>query len=68
MAVTGKAGDAFPLACNPMPSELEGTIIRGERTRVARLMQAEIELPEQPMMASFFAVQGQTSAGSDRKM
>jgi len=57
------AADAFPLARNPMPSELEGTIVRGERTRVARLMQADIELPEQPKLASFFAVQGQESAG-----
>ena len=57
------AADAFPLARNPMPSELEGTIVRGEPTRVARLTQADIELPEQPKMASFFAVQGQSSAG-----
>jgi len=57
------AADAFPLARNPMPSTLEGTIVRGERTRIARLMQADIELPEQPKMASFFAVQGQASAG-----
>lgn len=59
------AADAFPLARNPMPSELEGTIVRGERTRVARLMQADIELPEQPKMTSFFAVQGQSSAGGE---
>jgi ectoine hydroxylase-related dioxygenase (phytanoyl-CoA dioxygenase family) len=57
------AADAFPLARNPMPSTLEGTIVRGRATRVARLMQADIELPEQPKMASFFAVQGQASAG-----
>ena len=61
------AADAFPLARNPMPSELEGTIVRGEPTRVARLTQADIELPEQPKMASFFAVQGQASAGSDQQ-
>jgi ectoine hydroxylase-related dioxygenase (phytanoyl-CoA dioxygenase family) len=59
------AADAFPLARNPMPSKLEGTIVRGEATRVARLMQADIELPEQPKMASFFAVQGQSSAGEE---
>jgi ectoine hydroxylase-related dioxygenase (phytanoyl-CoA dioxygenase family) len=59
------AADAFPLARNPMPSTLEGTIVRGERTRVARLMQAAIELPEQPKLASFFAVQGQASAGGE---
>lgn len=59
------AADAFPLTRNPMPSPLEGTMVRGERTRVARLMKADVELPEQPKMASFFAVQGQASAGGD---
>ena len=59
------AADAFPLARNPMPSKLEGTVVRGERTRVARLMQADIELPEQPVKASFFAVQGQASVGDE---
>jgi hypothetical protein len=62
------AADAFPLARNPMPSSIEGTVVRGERTRVARLMQADIELPEQPKMASFFAVQGQASAGNGEGM
>jgi len=57
------AGDAFPLARNPMPSPLEGTMVRGERSRVARLMQADIELPEQPKLTSFFAVQERASAG-----
>ena len=57
------AADAFPLARNPMPSDLEGTIVRGERTRVARLTQSDIELPEQPRSPSFFTVQGQASAG-----
>jgi hypothetical protein len=31
--------------------------------RLARLMEGLVELPEQPKMASFFAVQGQKSAG-----
>ena len=56
------AADAFPIARNPMPSTLEGTIVRGERSRVARLMQADIELPEQPKLASFFAVQERAAA------
>lgn len=59
------AADAFPLARNPMPSRLEGTMVRGERTRVARLMQADIELPEQPKLASFFAVQEQASTRTE---
>jgi ectoine hydroxylase-related dioxygenase (phytanoyl-CoA dioxygenase family) len=56
------AADAVPLARNPMPSPNEGLIVRGERVRKARLMEAAIELPEQPKSASFFTVQGQSSA------
>jgi len=59
------AADAFPLAPNPMPSPLEGTMVRGKQTRVARLMKVDIELPDQPKLASFFAVQGQASAGRE---
>lgn len=56
------AADAFPLARNPMPNPNEGMILRGEKTRTARLKEALIELPEQPKSASFFTVQGQQSA------
>ena len=56
------AADAFPIARNPMPNPQEGMIVRGERSRVARLMEAEIELPEQPKSPSFFTVIGQDSA------
>ncbi len=56
------AADAFPIARNPMPSPNEGTILRGEKARAARLTEATIELPEQPKSASFFTVQGQDSA------
>lgn len=55
------AADAFPLAKNPMPSDNEGRMVRGQRTRVARLAQADVELPEQPKSASFFTVIGQAS-------
>ena len=58
------AADAVPLAANPMPNPNEGVILRGRKPRHARLMAATIELPEQPKMASFFAVQGQASAGT----
>jgi ectoine hydroxylase-related dioxygenase (phytanoyl-CoA dioxygenase family) len=58
------AADAFPIARNPMPSPQEGLIVRGKKSRVARLMQADIELPEQPKSASFFTVQGQDSAAA----
>ena len=56
------AADAFPLARNPMPSPQEGLIVRGKKSRTARLMASNIELPEQPKSASFFTVQGQDSA------
>ena len=55
------AADAFPLAKNPMPNPNEGAIVRGKRSRKARLTVAEVELPEQPKSASFFTVQGQAS-------
>jgi ectoine hydroxylase-related dioxygenase (phytanoyl-CoA dioxygenase family) len=57
------AADAFPLARNPMANPNEGMIVRGKATRFARLMEGPIELPQQPKSASFFAVQGQKSAG-----
>lgn len=56
------AADAFPIARNPMANPNEGMILRGEKTRTARLSEAMIELPEQPKSASFFTVQGQDSA------
>ena len=51
------AADAFPIARNPMPNRNEGMMVRGRPTRRARLAEATIELPEQPVRASFFAVQ-----------
>ena len=57
------AADAFPLARNPMANANEGKILRGRPTRFARMMAGPIELPAQPRSASFFAVQGQASAG-----
>jgi ectoine hydroxylase-related dioxygenase (phytanoyl-CoA dioxygenase family) len=59
------AADAVPLAPNPMPNLNEGRIVRGKKARAARLMEGVIELPQQPKMASFFAVQGQASAGRE---
>ena len=51
------AADAFPIARNPMPNRNEGMTVRGRPTRRARLAEATVELPEQPLRASFFAVQ-----------
>jgi ectoine hydroxylase-related dioxygenase (phytanoyl-CoA dioxygenase family) len=56
------AADAVPLAANPMPNPNEGRIVRGKQARAARLMEGIIELPQQPRMASFFAVQEKASA------
>jgi ectoine hydroxylase-related dioxygenase (phytanoyl-CoA dioxygenase family) len=56
------AADAFPLASNPLANPNEGMIVRGQATRMARLMDAVIELPAQGKAASFFATQGQRSA------
>ena len=58
------AADSFPIARNPMPSRNEGMIVRGRPTRRARLAEATIELPEQPVRASFFAVQEEASDGA----
>lgn len=57
------AADAFPLAANPLPNPNEGKVVRGHKSRQARLMDAVIELPAQAKVASFFATQGQRSAG-----
>ena len=56
------AGDAIPLARNPMPSRFEGAIVRGQDPGTARMMPLQVELPKQPKSASFFTVQGQASA------
>ncbi len=60
------AADALPLTVNPMPNRNEGRILRGQKTRIARLMAANVELPAQPRSASFFTVQGQASAGAEQ--
>lgn len=56
------AADAFPLWKNPMPNTHEGEILRGKKSRFARMQAGVIELPDQPKSASFFTVQGQKSA------
>ncbi len=58
------AADAVPIARNPMPSALEGTIVRGQASPTARMIPLEVELPQQPKSASFFTVIGQKSAGT----
>ena len=58
------AADAIPIARNPMPSKLEGTIVRGQASQTARMVPLEVELPQQPRSASFFTVLGQKSASA----
>ena len=59
------AADAVPLARSPLPNPNEGLVVRGRPCRTARLALREVELPPAYKQASFFAVQGQSSA-SDR--
>lgn len=48
------AEDALPLSPNPLPSELEGLIVRGERIGRVRSIPFDIALPQKPASASFF--------------
>lgn len=48
------AEDAVPYAANPMPTEHEGLVVRGERTNSVRSKQFEMKLPQKPKTASFF--------------
>jgi ectoine hydroxylase-related dioxygenase (phytanoyl-CoA dioxygenase family) len=58
------AADAFPLAPSPLPNRFEGTMVRGQPSRHARLASMSVELPSDWKNASFFEVQGQQSASA----
>lgn len=51
------AEDAWPLAPNPVPTEYEGFLVRGERTNRIRSTVFNVERPEYPETASFFGQQ-----------
>ena len=51
------AGDAVPLAPNPLPSTHQGMMLWGEDPGRARSTAFEMELPEAPKGASFFSQQ-----------
>jgi ectoine hydroxylase-related dioxygenase (phytanoyl-CoA dioxygenase family) len=51
------AEDAIPLSPNPVPSRFEGLIVRGQKTNRVRSIAFEMELPQKPSGASFFAQQ-----------
>jgi ectoine hydroxylase-related dioxygenase (phytanoyl-CoA dioxygenase family) len=46
--VVYSAEDAIPLSLNPLPSEHEGMMVRGQRTGRARSVPFELKLPERP--------------------
>ena len=52
--VSYTAEDAINLAENPLPSELDGMIVRGKKTGIVRSTSYSVELPEYPQEVSFF--------------
>ena len=60
--VSYTAEDAVKLTKNPLPSELEGMIVRGKKTGTVRSSNYSVELPEYPKEVSFF---GQQSKGKN---
>ena len=48
------AEDAVPYSANPIPTEFEGLVVRGEKTNRVRSIPYQIELPQKPTTASFF--------------
>ena len=57
------AADAAPLCRNSLPNTHEGQIVRGQASRIVRCDVDRVELPIITNAASFFATQGQRSAG-----
>jgi hypothetical protein len=57
------AEDAVPLAPNPVPTEREGLVVRGERTGRVRSIAFELDLPQKPSTASFFDQQAAARGG-----
>ena len=58
--VSYTAVDAVKLTQNPLPSELEGMIVRGKKTGTVRSSNYSVELPEYPKEVSFFDQQSKT--------
>lgn len=55
--VSYTAEDAIPLTENPLPSDLDGLIVRGKSTGTVRCSNYSVELPEYPKEVSFFGQQ-----------
>ncbi|MBT3659749.1 MAG: phytanoyl-CoA dioxygenase family protein [Rhodospirillaceae bacterium] len=51
------AADAKPLVANPVPTVHEGRVVHGQASRIARLTQMNVELPEIYDDDSFFVIQ-----------
>ena len=58
--VSYTAEDAVKLTENPLPSELEGMIVRGGKTGTVRSTNYSVELPEYPQEVSFFDQQSKS--------
>ncbi len=58
--------DAVPCSPNPMPTEFEGIIVRGEKTNRIRSVPFQIELPQLPTTASFFDQQSRHKSPAGR--
>jgi phytanoyl-CoA hydroxylase len=52
--VSYTAEDAVKLTENPLPSELDGMVVRGKETGTVRCTSYSVELPEYPQQVSFF--------------
>jgi len=52
--VSYTAEDAVKLTENPLPSELDGMVVRGNETGTVRCTSYSVELPEYPQEVSFF--------------
>jgi len=48
------AEDALPCSPNPVPSQYEGLVVKGEATNRVRSVPYDIMMPEKPKTASFF--------------
>ena len=59
------AEDAVPYSPNPVPTEYEGLVVRGERTGKVRSISYQLELPQKPKSASFFDQQAQAAKRDD---
>ena len=59
--VSYSAEDAIPLTENPLPSDLDGMIVRGKKTDTVRCSSYSVELPEYPKEVSFFGQQDKSS-------